>query len=238
MSTAAKASTTRVPFIHTLRARILLIVAVAIVPMAVWAVIEAVTGARQATERAQAELLAAARVLDARHESAINETRALLRALGHAGPVAARDAEACSALLRHTVRQAPMLENMVVTAPNGLVWCSALPLPAYPINLADRTWFEQAVTTRTFAIGDYQVARISGNGVVVHAYPHVGPAGDVGWIVSAALDLQWAYQQAALLGLPAEARILLLDSRGVVLVDYPSTAGSVNPSSTPPSIGF
>ncbi|MEK7244611.1 MAG: EAL domain-containing protein, partial [Pseudomonadota bacterium] len=162
-----------------------------------------------------------ARIFAARHESAVNETRALLRALGHASAVAAGDVEACNSLLRETVKQAPMLENMIVTAPNGRVWCSGLPLPAYPINLADRAWFERAIKTRTFAVGDYQVARITGNVVVVHAYPYVGAADIVEWVVSAALDLRWAYQQAALAGLPEDALLYLLDSRGVVLVDYP-----------------
>jgi diguanylate cyclase (GGDEF)-like protein/PAS domain S-box-containing protein len=221
MSKAAKVSSARVPFIHTLRARILLVVAVAIVPMAVWAVVGAAMSQRETIKRTQDELLAAARVLAARHESIVNETRALLRALGHAGPVAAGDAKACNTLFRETVKQAPMLENMVVTAPNGRVWCSGLPLPAYPINLADRAWFEQAMKTRSFAVGDYQVARISGNVVVIHAYPHVGPAGTVEWIISGALDLQWVYQQMAIAGLPKDAQLFILDSRGVILVDYP-----------------
>ncbi len=221
MNTKAKASPARIPFIHTLRARILLVVAVAIVPMIVWAVIGAALGQRQSIARAQDELLAATRVFAVRHESIVNETRALLRALGHAGPVAAGDVEACNSLFRDTVRQAPMLENMVVTAPTGRVWCSALPLPAHPINLADRTWFEQAMKTRTFAVGNYQVARISGNVVVVHAYPHVGTTSTVEWIVSGALDLRWVHQQAAHAGLPEGAQLFILDSRGVILVDYP-----------------
>lgn len=221
MSTTAKAAPSRIRFTQSLRARLLLIVAVAIGPMAVWAMVNAALSQREAITRTRSELLATARVFAARHESAVNETRALLRALGNAGVIAAGDAEACNSLLRETVKQAPMLENMVVTAPNGRVWCSGLPLPSYPINLADRAWFEQAIKTRTFAVGDYQVARITGNVVVVHAYPYVGAADIVEWVVSGALDLKWAYQQAALAGLPKEALLLLLDSRGVVLVDYP-----------------
>ncbi|MBM3951983.1 MAG: EAL domain-containing protein [Rhodospirillales bacterium] len=217
----AKSSPIRAPFVHTLRARVLLIVAVAIVPMAVWATLAAAISQRDAIARAEKELLATARVLAARHESIVNETRALLRALGHAGPVASGDARACSKLLRETVEQAPMLENMVVTAPNGQVWCSGLPLPAYPINLADRAWFEQAIKTGTFVVGDYQVARISGNVIVVHAYPYVGPSGIVDWVISGALDLNWAHQQAALAGLQPDTQLFLLDSRGVILVDYP-----------------
>jgi len=204
-SKAAKLFPIRTPFVHTLRARILLVVAVAIVPMAVWAVVTAALHQREAIARTENELLATARVLAVRHESVVNETRALLRALGHAGPVAANDAKACSRLLRETVEQAPMLENMIVTAPNGRVWCSGLPLPAHPVNLADRAWFDQAVTTGTFAVSDYLVARVSGNIVVVHAYPYVGPSGIVDWVVSGALDLKWAYQQAAAARRPARA---------------------------------
>jgi len=220
-SKAAKLFPIRTPFVHTLRARILLVVAVAIVPMAVWAVVAAALNQRAAITRAESELLVSARLLAIRHESIVNETRALLRALGHAGPVASGDPKACGQLLRETVEQAPMLENMLVTAPNGRVWCSGLPLPAHPINLADRAWFEQAVTTGTFAVSDYLVARVSGNIVVVHAYPYVGPTGIVDWVVSGALDLKWVYQQAAAAGLAPDAQVLLLDSRGVVLVDYP-----------------
>ena len=239
MNMAAKGTSIRTPFVHTLRARILLVVAVAIVPMAIWAVVGAALSQRQSITRTQNELLATTRVLAARHESIVNETRALLRALGNAGPVAAGDVEACNSLLRETVKQAPMLENMIVTAPNGRVWCSGLPLPAYPINLADRAWFEQAIKTRTFAVSDYQVARITGNVVVVHAYPHIGSTDLVEWIVSGALDLKWVYQQSAFAGLPRDAQLFILDSRGVILVDYPQgrrTGQSVLDTGIEPSL--
>ena len=214
-------ATSRIRFIHSLRARLLLIVAIAIGPMIVWAVLSAALSQRQAIDRTKSELLATTRVFAARHESAVNETRALLRALSHAGEIGSGSTEACNSLLRETVKQAPMLENVLVTLPNGRPICSGLPLPVYPLNFADRAWFEQAIQTRTFVVGDYQVARLSGNVVVVHAYPYIGPADVVEWIVSAALDLRWAYQQAALAGLPKDALFYLLDSRGVVLVDYP-----------------
>ena len=221
MSMTAKAAPSRIRFVHSLRARLLLIVAVAIGPIAVWAMVNATLSQRDVIARTRIDLLHTGRLFAARHESAVNETRALLRALGHAGPVAAGDAETCNSLFRETAKQAPMLENIIVTAPNGRVWCSALPLPSYPVNLADRAWFEHAVKTRAFTVGDYQVARISGNVVVVHAYPHVGVADIVEWVVSAALDLKWAHQQAELADLPKEALLYLLDSRGVILVDYP-----------------
>ena len=218
---ATAAPQSRIRFAQSLRARLLLIVAVAIGPLAVWAMINATLSQREAIVRARNDLLNATRLFAVRHESAVNETRALLRVLGHANEITDGNVESCNSLLRETVKQAPMLENMVVTAPNGRIWCSALPLPSYPINIADRMWFEQALKTRTFTVGEYQVGRVSGNVIIVHAYPYVGKSDIVDWVVSAALDLKWVHQQAGLAGLPKGALLYLLDSRGVVLVDYP-----------------
>jgi hypothetical protein len=73
---------------------------------------------------------------------------------------------------------------------NGEVPASALPL-TNTVNLADRSFFQRALSTRDLSIGDYQVGRISGKPSFNLGYPVIDPSDQVQAVVFAALDLDW-----------------------------------------------
>ena len=59
------------------------------------------------------------------------------------------------------------------------------------VNLADRSYFQRALSSRAFSIGDYQVGRISGKPSFDLGYPVFAPSGRIQAVVFAALDLDW-----------------------------------------------
>ena len=70
----------------------------------------------------------------------------------------------------------PLYLNIGVADPNGNLVCSALPFKA-PINVADRVYFKNALEMNDFAIGDYQIGRITQRPAINYAYPlteHLG----------------------------------------------------------------
>jgi PAS domain S-box-containing protein len=95
---------------------------------------------------------------------------------------------------------------------------------AEPVNLADRSFFQRALSTRDLSIGDYQVGRISGKPNFCIGYPVLDPSGQVQAVVYAALDLDWVDRSdyALQAQLPQGATWTKIDGNGTILVRYPA----------------
>jgi signal transduction histidine kinase len=103
-----------------------------------------------------------------------------------------------------------------------------------PTNAADRIWFQRAMQTRVFTVGDYQVGRISGKPVLVLAYPLVNPEGNAEGVAFAAIDLVWLnrYKFEIESQLPEGSTITQIDGNGVVLAHQPDPGQWVDRSPT------
>jgi signal transduction histidine kinase len=103
-----------------------------------------------------------------------------------------------------------------------MVICSGLPgrLP----YAGDRVFFQQALETRRFAIGDYQIGRITRKATINFGYPVLDDAGRVRAVVFSALDLAWLGQMAARAELPPGSMLTVIDRNGTVLAHYPDPA--------------
>src|SRR3989304_8488453 len=77
------------------------------------------------------------------------------------------------------------------------------------------------MTTRAFAIGNYQGGRITGKGTVNFGSPLVSTTGEVKAVLFAALDLTWLNKLAAEAQLPRSSTFTLIDSNATILARYP-----------------
>src|SRR4051812_39619068 len=82
----------------------------------------------------------------------------------------------CSALLVEVLAGYSMYGNFNVILPDGSVRCDALG-GAGTVNLGDREYFQRAMATRAFAVGDYTVGRTTDRPSIVFAQPVLGPSG-------------------------------------------------------------
>ena len=103
---------------------------------------------------------------------------------------------------------------------HGATVCSARPLPA-PVNISDRLSFVRAMTTQSFAMGEYQIGRVTGEPAINFASPVFDAAGRLKYVVLAALDLNWFGDLAERLQLPPGAVLSVFNADGVILVGYP-----------------
>ncbi|MBI2087481.1 MAG: GAF domain-containing protein [Deltaproteobacteria bacterium] len=88
--------------------------------------------------------------------------------------------------------------------------------------MADRAWFQRAVQTRRFAIGDYQIGRASGKASLNFGYPVINERGDVEAVVLAGLDLAWLNRLAAKAQLPEGSALTMTDQNGTILARHPN----------------
>lgn len=154
------------------------------------------------------------------YQRLVEGTRHLLGALASVSEVRERRGASCSALFARFKTGYPHYANLGAIGPDGYTFCSAVPLTERT-KAGDRSYFRRAVETRDFAIGDYQIGRITGMPVVVLAYPSFDNAGRLRTVVFAALDLTWLNQLAVRARLPAGSVLTLLDDKGTIINRYP-----------------
>jgi diguanylate cyclase (GGDEF)-like protein len=219
-------STVRRLSFASLRVRLLLLVLLAVVPALGLMLYSAGEQRRMATAAVQQDALRLARIVAASQDGFIEGARQILTALAQLPDVRDGDTKHCSALLAGLMAKFPSYANFGVIAPDGVVTCSGLPLRAR-LNLGDRAYFRGALEKRSFAIGEYQIGRITGKASVNFGYPILDDSGRVHAVVFAALDLNWLNELAAATKLPDGAALSLIDRDGVILVRYPDPAAWV-----------
>ena len=96
----------------------------------------------------------------------------------------------------------PLYSNLGVVASDGNVLCSAIPLKE-PVSVADSPWFQQAMKTRDFAVGEYQMSAFSSYPLLNFGYPIVGSDDRAPRVVFASLDIAYLIRQMSFV-LPAE----------------------------------
>ena len=159
------------------------------------------------------------RIVSADYERVIENARRLLVTLSRLPAVRHLNRAACDALFADLLAQHSSYANLGVIEADGNIFCSAVPTDQ--LYLGDRVYFRHAVETRDFAIGEYQVGRITRKASVNFGYPVLNDAGDVNAVVFAALDLVWLNQLAKQAELPPGTMLTVIDRNGTILSRYP-----------------
>ena len=90
-------------------------------------------------------------------------------------------------------------------------------------DVSDREWFQEAMETPDFVFSDYRVESITGEPVLVLAYPVKITTGEIKAVIFAALELKWLSQ----LAFYEDANLLLgttltkIDQKRVVFAHQP-----------------
>ncbi|HEX7027454.1 MAG TPA: cache domain-containing protein, partial [Gammaproteobacteria bacterium] len=130
------------------------------------------------------------------------------------------DGRACGRFFAQLLARHPQYANIGLIGPDGLTRCSGLPLDK-TVQLNDRRYFREALETRDFVVGDYQIGRITGRSSVNFGYPVLNSQGDVEGVVFAALDLAWLSRHLTSIPLPEDTAVTILDETGKVLAHQP-----------------
>src|SRR6185312_9776538 len=103
---------------------------------------------------------------------------------------------------------------------DGKIWCSAVPLSS-TVDVSDRGYFKRAIATRRFAVGTYQVGRVTLTPAVNYALPVAGNGGEVEAVAYVAQSLNWLTLALAKADLPAGAVMVVTDADATVLARIP-----------------
>ncbi|HEY7676889.1 MAG TPA: response regulator [Candidatus Methylomirabilis sp.] len=208
--------------LSSLRGRLLLLVLLALLPAVGLTVYGNLEARRRATAQVQDGALRLARLASADHERLISGTRQLLVALAQLPGVRPGNPAGCGALLGRLLEHYPVYANLGAIDTDGNGYCSAVPFSG-TVFLGDRSYFRRARTWRDFAVGEYQIGRVTGRPTLNFGYPVLDEAGSVRAVVYAAMDLAWLNEYATKARLPAGAALVVVDREGTVLVNHPAS---------------
>jgi signal transduction histidine kinase len=209
-----------------LRVRLVWLVAFAVLPAIALTVYAGLVERRDARDRAVERSRAIVSLISSDLDRLTEGSRQLLEAIAILPPVRALDGDECSDLVEQLLSTNPRYTNIGAVRTDGSVFCSAVPFTP-PVTAADRSWFKEARATGRFAVGDFQVGRITRKAALNFGLPFRASNGRQGGVVFAALDLAYLRVIPSEARLPADSSLAVIDRNGLLLFREPPIANSV-----------
>lgn len=208
----------------TLRTRLIQLVLIAVLPALALIVYSAGEQRLKGRRDVEKEVLRLARVVSAGQQRLIDSAKHLLVALARLPEVRGQDAAKCNKLFSSLLKEYPLYSNLGAADARGKMICSAEPLVG-DIDLGDRLYFKAAIRQKDFAIGEFQIGRVTGKASLNMSYPVIGDDGTVTGVVFAALDLSWFNHLMKSSELPEFSSVAAYDRQGNVLARVPDQEG-------------
>lgn len=177
------------------------------------------------TELARFEVLERARLVASGHDQWLAESRNILAALVSALLALKSPEKDCTRLFKEFIDRARGFDTVLLADPAGNLVCAPSPVTRQ-VNFNDRSYFKRVMASRNFSVGEYIVGRISGKRVLPVALPMLDQSGAVEKVIIAGRELDWLGSVLARQGFLSNARVTILDQKGVVLGQYPSLENS------------
>jgi two-component system cell cycle sensor histidine kinase/response regulator CckA len=222
----------------SLRTRLLLLLLVVVIPGLSLAIFTLIENRDREIAEAQDSAYRLAHIIAVQEHDLIEATRELLISISQDTIIRSGKAVDCNILLRHLLGHFTHYSNLGVADTTGKVICSAVPL-INEVNIADRSYYRTALKTGGFAVGAFQVERITGKPSMNLAYPIVDRNGRKRGICFATLDLKRLTEIEAQVGtlLPKGSTLTKIDRNGIILARYPDGQRELGqPAHVPPRV--
>lgn len=209
----------------SLRARLLVLVAVCSAPAVLFATYMAIERYQSATHDAYTFSRLADGDVANRYEHLSSMTHNLLSAISLL-PAVASYALGCHRMLAALRAKIPMYGNLTVISIDGDIRCSAVPL-THPISVADRRWFIQVLNTRRFVSAVIQHARVIHQPIILFALLRIGRGRNPNVVITAAVPVKMLRLIGSQASLSNGAEATVFNADGTILMQYPRHSGLV-----------
>ncbi len=206
----------RAGWASSVRVRLLLLLAIVAVPIVALTITTAVERHREDSDDARRDVRTLLIAAVSRHQEILHGTRDVLVALSNVPRALSPDLEVCQPFLRSvTARFRERLTSISTFDGDGRVRCSALPFQPGR-DFSEQDFFREAKATRAFAVSYFSTGSVTGQSIIVAAYPVVAD-GEVQAVIIAAIRLVYLASLANPADLPPGSQFFLSDSRGRII---------------------
>jgi len=213
-------------YVNSIRYRLLRTIAIAVLPIAILSVGQALMRLSAARQDAQAALSQSTQAIAGQEDSIFAESEPLLKALANQ-PDVRQGGNNCRVALRSALISSPYYLNFARIDETGRVRCSALP-EAVGIHESDTLWWQQVASAGRFTISAPVVGKVAKEYVFVAALPILSADGTFDGVLAAIIPLsritaQYRHKRFAQPGIVA-----LVGKEGEVATSNdPQRAGSI-----------
>lgn len=202
--------------LSSIRARLIIVALLAIAPL----MVERVRGLERArTERvelARAQVMDSARRGAAAQREVVDSTRALLQVAARVYAKMPLDASDCNLTFGDLRANVPWIRALAVAGIDGQIKCSSDPA-ILGLNVSDRSYFQNALRSRDFALSDYLIRRTDAAPGLMATFPVSADGRSVAGVIVASIDLHWIGELAASAAQSSGTSVLLIGSNGTLL---------------------
>jgi PAS domain S-box-containing protein len=112
--------------------------------------------------------------------------------------------------------------NVGSILPNGTTYCAAQP-STIETSVATQPWFQAALRSGEFTMGEYGISETSNDGAVAFSLPLRNAEGKISQILSLSADVHYIEQVLDFPHLPEDTSIIVIDQHGGVMVAKDTT---------------
>ena len=206
--------------LNSLRARLILLVALALAPTAVMTIINGFQEREHAIAVAEENLQRLTNLAAANEAQSLEGARQILQDMASV-PDLLGDPQRCHALLANILNRNAGYTNFGVIQLNGDVSCSAVET-GHIVNLGDREHFKRAIRERRFVAGNYVFGRVIQKHTINLTYPVTNADNTVVAVVFAALDLTDLDKFVKDVQLAHNSLLLTADAEGSIISRRPA----------------
>jgi two-component sensor histidine kinase len=199
----------------TLRQRLLLIITIALLPVAVVSIFQGVERVKRDTGDVSAQLIQSAKTTSADEDNILSAGEQILRAMGALKDVREVSGN-CDAIMADAMIGVSYFTNLSRIDSSGTLVCSAVPL-SKGINIGKLPIFAEVKAAHGMVVGTKSTSLASGRPVVGSQLPLHNPDGSFGGSVAITLDAQWFSYLLRSHPVPDNAVVVIYDRNGAIL---------------------
>jgi PAS domain S-box-containing protein len=204
----------------SLRERLLVVLAAALLPLCAAIAWVAAHEDRAAVELAQSQLKFSASALAANEDRAVDAARQMLEAIATLPELRLATHARCQSYFEDLREHNDVYANIGLLSPDGRALCHALGAKGEARTVGDREYFRRALSSRGFVMGEPIIGNVSHTRALPFAMPVI-ENGEIVAVVVASLDLAKAASALKGVDIPVGARVLVADRQGHVLMEQP-----------------
>ncbi|GAB4376125.1 MAG: sensor histidine kinase [Kiloniellaceae bacterium] len=206
--------------LHSLRSRLIVLLALALLPASTLAVIQAVSYYRQVKALTERNLLQSSAIIAAEEKNVIRDARRILEELAGLREITAFTPGACGQTLLRVKQAEDEYDHLLVLRPDGSVACATELNP--PPTFINEEWFVRTLENDSFTISGNVQLMDGREPTLLTTLPLHGADGSLVGMVGLALRQAWLGQLVRRAdGGPslANTSVALLDRRGAILAE-------------------
>jgi PAS domain S-box-containing protein len=206
-----------------MRARVLLLILLALLPVFGLRLYSAIDDRRAAARNAQDDAYDATRLVAQDQRGLFEQSRQQLFTFAQLVALSsgrAIDSRGCRRALVGFMQRLPDYADLGIVAPNGRILCAAATQTG--VDFSRKSFVRRALESQRFAIGEYELRQATGKPTISLAYP-VMVRRRVSSIMFATLDVAALNRRAAATPLTRGWILNIVDGRGTILVRQPDS---------------